>query len=225
VNAKWTNLISVLMGDFLFARAFRIMVESDSLEMIKAISNATERVSVGELRQIEEMGNYSLTEEEYLDIISNKTASLFSVSCEIGPILNERGDAERRRFAEFGEKVGTAFQIADDLLDFTGDSQVTGKEPGNDVMNGNVTLPLIYSLKKASPASAREITDLLQNGGDQRSFRRILDFINETGGVDYAYQRAYDIAHQGLDAISGLKSSEYYDMLSNMVEYAVSRAS
>jgi len=225
INAKWTNLISVLMGDFLFARAFRIMVESESLDLIMAISRSTERVSVGELRQIEEISNYNLTEDEYLDIISHKTASLFAVSCEIGPILNKQGPIERRRFAEFGEKVGMAFQIADDLLDFTGDWVVTGKEPGNDVMNGHVTLLLIYSLSQVSESRAEEVVQYLKQGGDKESFKKILEFINETGGIEYAYKRASDLARQGLEAISGCKPSVYFDTLTDMVEYAVHRAS
>ncbi len=225
VNAKWTNLISVLMGDFLFARAFRVMVGCDSLALVSAISRATERVSVGELRQIEEMGNYNLTEEEYLDIISNKTASLFAVACEIGPILNNGKDEDRKRFAEFGEKVGTAFQIADDLLDFTGDPRITGKEPGNDVLNGMVTLPLIYSLRQVSEERAKEVVGYLKDGGERASFEKILEFINETGGVEYAYKRAYDMAHSGLAAISGIKGSVYYDTLAEMVEYTVARKS
>jgi len=225
VNAKWSNLISVLMGDYLFAKAFRIMVQEDSIELIRAISQATEQVSVGELRQIEEIGNYDLTESEYLDIISAKTASLFSVSCEVGPLLAGKSEEERRDFAEFGEKVGTAFQIADDLLDFVGDPAATGKEPGNDVMNGYVTLPLIYSLKQVNKDSAAEIIEALKTGADRESFNKINVFIQENGGVEYAYKRAYDLCQEGLDQISSVKGSVYFDNLTDMVQFAVSRAS
>ncbi len=226
VNAKWTNLISVLMGDYLFAKAFRIMVDTGSIELVKAISYATERVSVGELRQIEEIGNYALSEEEYLDIIANKTASLFSVSCETGPILKRRVDGERRRFADFGEKIGIAFQIADDLLDFVGDPELTGKEPGNDVLTGKVTLPLIYSLGKVSKASSREIIKRLKSNGDnQDSFKIVYDFINETGGLDYAYRRAREISQQGLESVGPLEPSVYSESLSSIVQFTVARAS
>jgi octaprenyl-diphosphate synthase len=195
VNAQWTNLISVLMGDYLFAKAFRIMVDTKSMELVQAISRATERVSVGELRQIEEIGNYALSEEEYIDIIANKTASLFSVSCETGPILKHRVTRERLRFAQFGEKIGIAFQIADDLLDFVGDPKLTGKEPGNDVLTGKVTLPLICN------------------------------FINENGGLEYAYRRANEICQQGMESISPMEPSVYYDSLTEMVRFTVARAS
>lgn len=231
VNAKWTNLISVLMGDYLFAKAFRIMVNAQSMELISAISRATERVSVGELRQIEETGNYSLSEEEYLEIIADKTASLFAVSCETGPILKARQFSERQGFATFGERVGTAFQIADDLLDFIGESEVTGKEPGNDVFTGKVTLPLIYSLRQVNEASGREILGYL-NSDEKRSeeekqaaFRKVYQFVTENGGVEYAYKRANELCDQGMNSLPNVSESVYYQSLTSMVAYTVARAS
>jgi octaprenyl-diphosphate synthase len=214
------------MGDYLFAKAFRIMNETGSLELIKAISAATERVSVGELRQIEETSNYSLSEAEYIEIIADKTASLFAVSCETGPILTSRDDRERRRFASFGESIGTAFQIADDLLDFVGDPDITGKEAGNDVMTGKVTLPLIYSLKQVSPQSSAEIIKKLRRAnGNEDTFQFVYEFVHETGGIDYAYRRADELCNRGLESIGRLGDSVYYDSLESMVRYTTGRAS
>jgi len=225
INAQWTNLISVLMGDYLFAKAFRIMVDTNSVELMKAISRATERVSVGELRQIEETSNYDLSEEEYLSIIADKTASLFAISCEAGPILKRRTKQDRCRFATFGEKIGTAFQIADDLLDFVGEAEITGKEPGNDVLTGKITLPLIYSLNKVGKASGREIISHLRNNGGRDSFELVFDFVRENGGLDYAYRRANELSQQGLEAINGIESSVYLDSLTHMVQFTTTRAS
>jgi octaprenyl-diphosphate synthase len=222
VNAQWTNLISVLMGDYLFAKAFRMMVESNSIELMRSISRATERVSVGELRQIEETGNYELSEDEYTTIIADKTASLFSISCEAGPIINNRPESDRQKFAEFGEKVGIAFQIADDLLDFVGDPEITGKEPGNDVLNGQMTLPLIYALTKSQEKTRSEIIKHLKDQKEE-SFKKVLKFVNETGGIDYAYQRANKLGQQGLEAISFVNKSEYFKCLENMVNFTTSR--
>ncbi len=224
VNAQWTNLISVLMGDYLFAKAFRIMVEANSLELMKAISMATQRVAVGQLRQIEETGNYDLSEQEYLSIIADKTASLFAVSCEAGPILKKRAGKERTRFADFGEKVGTAFQITDDLLDFVGDAEVTGKELGNDVLTGKVTLPLIYSLRKAGSASRREVVKLLRNG-DEDTFERVHNFVTETGGIDYTYRKANELSQRGLDTIASVSDSIYFERLQDMVTFTTARRS
>jgi octaprenyl-diphosphate synthase len=225
VNARWTNLISVLMGDYLFAKAFRIMVDAGSIELVDAISRATERVSIGELRQIEETGNYTLSEDEYLEIIADKTASLFAVSCETGPILKQRVIRDRERFAGFGEKIGTAFQVADDLLDFVGDPELTGKQPGNDVLNGKVTLPLIYALKQVSEASAREVIESLKGDRDEGTFRRIHAFVTENGGIEYAYKKADELCQQGLDSIKPLQDSVYYDALVDMVQFTTTRAS
>jgi octaprenyl-diphosphate synthase len=226
VNAQWTNLISVLMGDYLFAKAFRIMVAAGSMDLIQAISEATERVSVGELRQIEETGNYSLSEEEYLEIIADKTASLFNVSCETGPILARRRPVERERLADFGEKIGTAFQIADDLLDFVGDPEVTGKDRGNDVLTGKVTLPLIYSLRKVNEKSGKEIVRYLSSDSrDEEIFEKICAFVHENGGVDYAYRRADELCLQALESLPPGKDSVYYQSLESMVRYTVARAS
>jgi octaprenyl-diphosphate synthase len=225
VNAKWTNLISVLMGDYLFAKAFRIMVATDSIELSKAISVATERVSVGELRQIEETGNYDLSEEEYLAIIADKTASLFAVSCAAGPILRRRGAREKHRFETFGERIGTAFQITDDLLDFVGDPEMTGKEPGNDVLNGSVTLPLIYSLKKVKPTSRKEIVTWLRDHPSDETFRKVYKFVEENGGLDYTYRRADQLCKQGLDSIGSLGNSVYHAALTEMVNFTAARIS
>jgi octaprenyl-diphosphate synthase len=222
VNAQWTNLISVLMGDYLFAKAFRIMVEANSLDLMRAISRATERVAVGELRQIEETGNYDLSEEEYVSIIADKTASLFAVSCETGPILSNRVKKEREQFADFGEKVGTAFQMADDLLDFVGDAEITGKEPGNDVLTGKVTLPLIYALHKASAVSRKEIIKYLRDS-NENTFEKVYDFVTNSGGIDYTYEKANQLSQRGLDSISSVGNSVYFERLQDMVNFTTSR--
>lgn len=225
VNYKWNNLIAVLMGDYIFAKAFRIMVDTGSIEIIDAVSRATERVSIGELRQIEETGNYSLSEEEYLEIISDKTASLFAVSCETAPILSGQGMEQRKMLAAFGENIGTAFQIADDLLDFVGDPDQTGKEPGNDVINGRVTLPLIYSLRQVNEASGREIIALLKKHNGRKTFEKIQSFVIENGGLDYAYRRADELAERSLKEIVPLEGSVYYNSLTEMVRFTTARAS
>jgi octaprenyl-diphosphate synthase len=225
VNNKWTNLISVLMGDYLFAKAFRLMVMPGSVDLINAISRATERVSVGELRQVEETSNYDLSEEEYLKIIADKTASLFSVSCEAGPILAGQNGGIRKDFAGFGENVGVAFQIADDLLDYTGDVGITGKKPGNDVINGKVTLPLIYSLRNGEKRKNREMLEILGNGIGENGFHKIREYVTESGGIEYAYRRAAEIANNGTRVVHGMKESAYHSSLLGLVEFSTSRIS
>lgn len=224
VNFKWTNLISVLMGDYLLAKAMRLIMNLESSEFIKAIGEVTERISIGELRQVEETANYDLSEEEYLKIIADKTASLFSISCAAGPILSGKNGKIKESFAYFGEKFGLAFQITDDLLDYVGDVVETGKEPGNDITTGKVTLPLIYSLRHGEKGKSREIMKLLGNGVDKGEFKTVLRYVVESGGIDYASRRAIQTAHEGLAAVEGLKDSIYYSSLLGMVDYSTSRA-
>ncbi|MCK5126909.1 MAG: polyprenyl synthetase family protein [candidate division Zixibacteria bacterium] len=223
VNYRWNNLVSVLMGDFLFSRAFRIMVRTGSTELIASISKATERVSFGELRQIEEASNYDLAEKEYIKIISDKTASLFATACEAGPILQKAPNQERKRLFNFGENVGIAFQIADDLLDFIGDSKRTGKEVGSDLIQGKVTMPLIYSLTKSSNKTRKEITGLLGNGINKRGMNRVLKFVTEQGGIDYAYSRAREFSEKAAATCDKLDNSVYNRTLREILQFAVAR--
>ena len=224
VNFKWTNLISVLMGDYLFAKAFKVMVKVGSMELIAALSSATERVSVGELRQIEETGNYDLSEQEYLKVISDKTASLFEAACQVGPILTEQSAEVRERFSKFGEALGQAFQITDDLLDLVGEASDTGKEPGNDMLTGKVTLPLIYALQDGDRYEAEKMRAVLENGVTSEDFPEVLGFIRRQGGIDYAFSRARQIADKGFAELSDLEDSIYYRSLSDMTRFSMSRA-
>lgn len=223
VNYRWNNLVSVLMGDFLFSKAFRIMVSTGSQALITAVSRATERVSFGELRQIEETANYRLPQDEYIKIISDKTASLFAVACEAGPILKKASATKRKKFREFGENIGIAFQIADDLLDYVGDSDKTGKPPGGDLIQGKMTLPLIYSLERTSQKARREIINILDNGINKRGINRVFKFINEQGGIEYAYSIARSYSERAADILSILKDSIYSQKLKDLLYFTVSR--
>ncbi len=223
VNHRWNNLVSVLMGDFLFSRAFVVMVKTGSSEVIRSISAATERVSFGELRQIEECANYKLGEDEYIKIISDKTAALFSTACEIGPILKRASSQVRKRFREFGENVGIAFQITDDLLDFVGNSEKTGKGTGTDLIQGKVTLPLIYSLSQSSKKVRAEITDVLNNGISRRGINQIVRFVTDQGGIDYAYHVARKYSERAGDLIDNVKDNIYRRTLEDILRFTVSR--
>lgn len=223
VNARWTNLVSVLMGDFLFTRAFRVLVETDCSELIKEISSATQRVSYGELRQIEEVANYDLSEAEYLRIISDKTASLFSISCESAAILKKAPPAVRRRFRQLGENVGIAFQIADDLLDYIGQGDTIGKPPGADLQQGKVTIPLIYALSRASRKTRAEMTHLLTRPIKKSATNRILTFVFEQGGIEYGYRTARGYADRATAVVAGFPRNRYSLALQGLVEFSVLR--
>jgi len=223
LNRVWGNLSAVLMGDLLFARAFRIMVDLGNPKVLRAISAATERVAIGELLQVQEIRNFELSEANYLRIIGNKTASLFAASCESGSLLS--GDTRwSERFRSFGELVGLGFQIADDLLDYIGDELLTGKPLGNDLREGKVTLPLIYALRDGSEPERRRILSRLQAGNDgQDGFDEIVHHVRACGGFEYAQQRAEDYCTQALDMIADVGDSAYKSALEELVAHAVSR--
>jgi octaprenyl-diphosphate synthase len=223
VNNRWNNLVSVLMGDFLFSRAFVIMVKTGSSDVIKSISKATARVSFGELRQIEEAANYDLPQKEYIKIISDKTAALFSTSCEVAPILKKAPASMVRKFHNFGENIGIAFQIVDDLLDFVGVSAKTGKPFGSDLIQGKVTLPLIYSLSKSSKKVRSEITGMLNNGINRKGVSRVIRFISEQGGIDYAYDVAREYSDRAASLFDSMKNNIYRRTLKDILEFTVSR--
>jgi octaprenyl-diphosphate synthase len=227
VNARWTNLISVLMGDYLFAKAFKIMSSIGSSALMSAISASTERVSVGELRQIEETGNYDLSEKEYLRIIADKTASLFDVACQVGPILNgDTVDEERRaKYGKFGEALGVSFQIADDLLDFEGEARVTGKKPGNDLQTGKITLPMIYAIQNGDKYEAEKIKEKLSKGIKEDEYPEVMDFVRGSGGIDYAHQRALEICKEGFNEVAGLPDSEFHRSLTDIAGFVIRRVS
>ncbi len=223
VNSKWNNLVSVLMGDYFFAKAFTLLVKTGSLEILGRVSRATERVSVGELRQIEEAHNYELTEDEYLKIISDKTASLFQTSAVSPSILSGAPEEMVKRLANFGEYSGCAFQIADDLLDFVGDTQRTGKSLGNDLINGKITLPLIYAFRQSQARTRKTIIKVLENGVEEGGFDRVLDFIQTSGGIDYARGRAQSLADQALSFLKPFANNRFYNSLERLATFSINR--
>ncbi len=223
VNYKWNNLVSVLMGDFFFAKAFRLLVETESSELVSQVSRATEKVSFGELRQIEETFNWELDEKQYYDIIRDKTAALFSVSSASCAILNREEKKRIKQFSTFGERVGKAFQIADDILDLVGDTSTTGKSVGLDLLQGKVTLPLIYTLKKSDPQESKQLMGILNNGLNKKSLGKILKAIDNRGGIKYARRKASYFGDNALNFISEFPKSPYRESLENLIQFSINR--
>ncbi|HUU44958.1 MAG TPA: polyprenyl synthetase family protein [Acidobacteriota bacterium] len=217
----WGNLAAVLMGDHLFAKAFRILVDGGDQRVLETVSEASERVAVGELLQVQETRNFEVTEQDYLRIIGNKTASLFSAACEAGALTNGN-DAERERFRDFGEFVGLGFQIADDLLDYLGDVAQTGKPSGTDLKSGNITLPLIYALQNAGDDGRHRVMEAVAQPA-VNGFGEVVEFVRVNGGFDYARRRAAEYRKKALDLLSGLSESSYRLALEEVVNHSVDR--
>ena len=223
VNFRWSNLVSVLMGDYLLAKAFKILVNTGISPLLSAISKATERISIGELLQIQEQGNHNLTEDSYIKIISNKTASLFSVACESGAIISDRDESTQRIYKGFGEDFGISFQIIDDLLDLVGDKKITGKELGNDLQENKITLPLIYALSNSVDGTREKIMEILESGYNAEHFPQILSFVKKEGGIEYSRKRAEDFGKKAIEGVAKLNDSKFKNSLKKLVEFILIR--
>jgi len=218
VNHKWNNLVSVLMGDYFFAKAFNMLVKAGSSEIMASFARATERVSIGELNQVFYTGNFDITEERYLNIIADKTASLFACSAEAGAMCAGGNGEIREGLRKYGENVGMAFQITDDLLDLIGETRKTGKTLGSDIREGWVTLPLIQAMKNDNDGSRERIKKVIGNDVGQSDIKEVVDFVKDNGGIDYAEQKAKDYVQ---DAVNILHSLDGLPMKNVLEEFAV----
>jgi len=223
VNYRWNNLVSVLMGDYLFARSFKLLVDSGSPKLLDRFSKATQRVSIGELNQVYATGNFDLAEKAYLDIIADKTASLFACACEAGAICDGGDEKKERALRDFGEYLGIAFQITDDLLDLIGEPTKTGKQLGSDIREGWVTLPLIYALRNGGNTYKDQLVKLYKKGLTQGEFEEVVKFVRDSGGIDYADQEARKFSQRAKEVVAGLSGLDYKDNLLQLADYAVAR--
>ena len=223
VNYKWNNLVSVLMGDYLFAKSFKLLVDSESPKLLSRFSEATERVATGELNQVYSTGNFDLAEKVYLEIIADKTAALFACACEAGIISNGGDENKEKALREFGENLGIAFQITDDLLDLVGETTKTGKQLGSDIREGWVTLPLIYALKNGGNSYKDQLVKLYKNGFDHDEFEDVVKFVRDAGGIEYADSQARKFSERAKEAVSGIKDLDYKENLIQLADFAVAR--
>lgn len=224
INSIWNNHISVLVGDFLFSRALNMLAKIGSLKALEAASLTTERLSRGEILQIESSYALDITEETYYEIIKNKTASLFSASCEIGALLSEASDGIVKLFFDFGEDLGIAFQITDDLLDFIGDSKVFGKPVGTDARERKVTLPLIRALANCPVSERKRINGKIEAGLDgSEDWQEVVDFVKCYDGIDYARLKAEEYSARAAQRLTTLTPSQARDALTKVTKYAVIR--
>ncbi len=224
VNAVWNNQVSVLVGDYLFSRALQKMVKLDDNAINGVISKVTIQMSEGELLQIERAQGYTLDESTYFRMISDKTASLISASCQLGAITSSQKDKYPiEKFWDFGEYLGRAFQIQDDLLDYLGDEEIVGKSVGNDLKESKITLPLLYALNNSNNGKSVYIKELLERGEASDNFDEIRDFVIQSGGIDYSRARANAYIKKALSLLEPFQPSPYKEALVNLVEFAANR--
>ena len=222
VNARWNNQTSVLLGDYLFTHAFYLASTLDTTFGCRAIGEATNTVCEGELRQTAASGNFWLSRDEYLAIIEGKTASLCACCCRLGAHYSGGDDATVQRLAEYGRLLGMAFQIVDDLLDFEGEEQTTGKSLGTDLAHRKMTLPLILLREQLSESEAHRLQALFEEP-DAGHAGMLVDRLEEFGALQQARDVALDFAERAAEQLQGLPASDAKHLLAELARFVVAR--
>jgi len=218
-NAAFGNAAAVLVGDFLYSRAFQMMVEANDMRVMQVLAEATNTIAEGEVMQLVGSHDPGVDELRYLEVIRRKTAKLFEAAAQLGAVLAKAASEES--LARYGRHVGTAFQLMDDVLDYSGD---LGKSLGDDLAEGKPTLPLIYTMRAGNAAQAALVRQAITEGG-REDFSRVLEAIRESGALDYARAAAAREAELAQRAIAALPESEYKRSLLELASFAATRSS
>ncbi|MDO8891867.1 MAG: octaprenyl diphosphate synthase [Sulfurimicrobium sp.] len=221
-NAMFGNAASVLVGDFLYSRAFQMMVGVNNLRVMEVLADATNIIAEGEVLQLLNCHDPDIDEDRYLQVIHYKTAKLFEAASRLGAILGGAPREIEDAMAEYGMRLGTAFQLIDDVLDYSGDHQDTGKNVGDDLAEGKPTLPLIYAIKHGDAVQAGVVRHAIEEGGLD-DLQGVLQAIRDTGALDYTRQQAEREAQAACAAIAALPVSKYKDSLLQLADFAVTR--
>jgi len=221
-NALFGNEASVLVGDFLYSRSFQMMVEMDSMRIMRILADTTNTIAEGEVMQLLNVHDPETTEERYMDVIHSKTAKLFEAAARLGAVLGQRSDAEEAALAEYGMRLGTAFQLTDDLLDYSASSETLGKNVGDDLAEGKPTLPLIHAIRHGSADQRRVVREAIEQGGREH-IDEIIQAIESTGAIDYTARLARQEVEQAVNALSILPGSIHRDALIGLARFSVER--
>jgi len=221
-NALFGNSAAVLVGDFVYSRAFQMMVETGSLRVLQVLADATNVIAEGEVMQLMNCHNPDIEENGYLEVIRCKTAKLFEAATRLGAILGAAPRDQEAAAAEYGMRLGTAFQLIDDVLDYSGEQAAIGKNVGDDLAEGKPTLPLIYAIQHGTARQAQLVRDAIRDGG-RDGLAVVLEAIRATGALDYAREQARRESRAACDALAGLPHSRERDYLLQLADFAVTR--
>ena len=223
INALWKNKIAVLVGDYLLSKGLLLSLENKDFEILTILSNAVKKMSEGELLQMEKARNLNFDESVYYEIINGKTASLLSSSCGAGAASVTKDESIIQKMREFGEMVGMAFQIKDDLFDY-GDA-VIGKPTGNDIKEKKLTLPLIHILQKVEPGLKKEIINIVKNNNNEKKkVKFVIDNVVANGGIEYATQKMIEYRDKAITILYSFPESPSRAALEELVRYTTDRA-
>jgi octaprenyl-diphosphate synthase len=225
VNAVFKNKASVLMGDYLLARGLMLATSGKDYDFLGVITDTVKRMAEGELLQIQKTRKLDIDEPTYFRVISDKTASLLETCCQIGTLSASDNKEYYEAMKIYGESLGIAFQIRDDILDYEGSFSITGKPVGGDIKEKKITLPLIYSLDKVSGAEAASIRKIIKKGNDKQKVKEVIDFVHRNDGIVYAYDTARKYSQKAKDALQVFPQSESRTSLEQLVDFVIDRNS
>lgn len=223
-NAKWGNAPSVLVGDFLYARAFEMMVELQNLRIMDVLSHATAVIAEGEVLQLMNVKNPDVSEDKYMEVIHNKTAMLFEAASHTGALLAGATDEQEQALSAYGRHLGLAFQLVDDVLDYRGDAEAMGKNVGDDLAEGKPTLPLIYAMAKGNDDEKQLIRKAIRKGGLD-DLPAVLQIVASSGALEYTMAKAREQATLAAACLNTLPESGHKEALVLLTEIAVARVS
>ena len=223
-NARFGNAASVLVGDFLYTRAFQMMVSANSLRIMEVMADATNIIAEGEVLQLMNIGNADLDEAGYLQVIRYKTAKLFEAATRLAAVLTHQPEPVEQAMTDYGKYLGTAFQIIDDVMDYCSQSDDMGKNVGDDLAEGKPTLPLLRAMAVGTPEERQLIRDAIEHRNGMEHLERILAILDRTGALEYARQRAREEADKAIAALAILPDSQHRQALETLAQMAVQRS-
>ncbi len=223
-HATWGNSITVLVGDYLLARALSISAGTGSLRVVQVLAELTENMSQGEVHQLMRKGDVKLAEDEYMEVIRRKTAMLFEAACRVSAIISNAPAEKEKALSEYGYNLGIAFQMADDLFDYTLQTADFGKEVGADLREGKLTLPVIYALRKARPDDRDLMIKIIQNHDfATEDFKTLIGLLEKYGGIEYTQKRAASYIETAKTALSIFNPSPTKQTMLDIADYALAR--
>ena len=222
-NEVFGNAASVLVGDYLYSRSFQMMVKVNSMRVMEILSHTTNQIAEGEVMQLINCGSAETTEQQYMETIQSKTAILFEAATQLGAVITKQTDAVESAMAKYGLHLGTAFQLVDDILDYTADAEAMGKNVGDDLAEGKPTLPLIHAINKSSGDEKKILEDAITNAS-RDNLTTVLTIIEKTGALTYTSEVAKKQAMLAQEALSVLPDSAYKEALFNLAAFSIERA-
>lgn len=222
-NSAFGNAASVLVGDYIYTRSFQMMTELGSMKILKLMSDAVNVIAEGEVQQLMNCNDPNVSEEGYMQVIYSKTARLFEVATQVGAVLSEAPSEIETALKNYGRYLGTAFQLIDDVMDYTSTGKEMGKNVGDDLAEGKPTLPLIHAMQTSSPEQSQLIKQAIENANGMDHLQEILDIMKQTGSLDYARQKAYQEADKAIAELNCIPESDYKQALITLAHMSVNR--